>query len=352
MLSGRSAFAVMAALLVFLSCCIAGEEGGKIVVMSWNVQNLFDDVDDGTEYYEFDPENGKWNTDLFNRKAAALADVITAAVPGGPDVVLLQEVENANALDLLNDGYLKACGYRYSVFFPTEGSAVGCAVLSRLQILDARSHAVRRDGPPSGRNIAEIRLSSGAASGELRVYINHWKSKLGGAEATEPARRASAGLLRDLIGEAVSADPDLTVIAAGDFNESHDEYDRIGSAYPTAILPSSLAQAAGSRTDCICFSGRQAVSVPSEGLLLFNPWTETGSGGSYFYDGNWETIDQFFISGAALDGKGLEYESFGTAALDFNTDSGGNPLGWQNATGSGCSDHFPIFVEFVIAEPQ
>ena len=30
-------------------------------VMSWNVQNLFDAVDDGNEYSEFDPSFGNWN---------------------------------------------------------------------------------------------------------------------------------------------------------------------------------------------------------------------------------------------------------------------------------------------------
>ena len=169
-------------LLLFLSCCATDKNNASITVMSWNVENLFDDVDNGSEYYQFDPGNGDWDYDCFTSKASAIADVITSSVTGGPDVVLLQEIENQNALEHLNTNYLKALEYPYLCFFPTENSAIGIAVLSRLKITSVNNHSVFLNGYRCGRNIAEVHLSTGEEAEEIIIFINHWKSKLGGAE--------------------------------------------------------------------------------------------------------------------------------------------------------------------------
>ncbi len=337
----------MSALLLFLfvfvlSCCLNEDGGETLHLMSWNVQNLFDDVDDGTEYYEFDPSNGEWNNDLFNRKAAALSEVISAAAAGGPDIVLLQEVENENALKLLNDGYLKACNYSYAVFFPTQDSAIGCGVLSRLPVLSVKNHAVNLRGKNSGRNIAEIDFGEGA--GGFKVFLNHWKSKLGGPEETEESRSASAGLLNSLIKKAAAESADLLIIAAGDFNESHDEFNRVNHSYRTAIMPAAETGETPSEETMYYVDSKAGMTADSE-IGLYNPWVDAEYEGSYFYNGTWETIDQFFLNAAAFDREGLEYAGFRAAALDFNTASDGSPLRWQSGTGAGCSDHFPVILE-------
>ncbi|MDC7226551.1 MAG: endonuclease/exonuclease/phosphatase family protein [Spirochaetales bacterium] len=311
-----------------VSGCGSGETDGHLIIMSWNVQNLFDDVDNGTEYREFDPGQGVWNYDRFHRKALALADVITAAVPGGPDIVILQEVENENALTHLNEYCLKSSGYQHSIFFPTENSAVGTAVLSRCVINSANSHAVNASGIVKGRNISVVQLSLPESGEELSIFINHWKSKLGGAEETEPYRIAAAELLAGLMAEE-SGDSGF-VLAAGDFNESHNESLRVDGAYPTALADGFL-----------CAEG-----APE----LYNPWTDAGVPGSYYYDGTWQTIDQFFLSFDFFEGGGWEYDGFETAVLGFNSTDGGFPLGWQSSSGTGCSDHFPILLKLKLSE--
>jgi len=338
-----------AAVLLFsaaavLSCCIDDDGGRSFFLMSWNVQNLFDDVDNGSEYYEFDPSNGDWNNDLFNRKAAALSEVISASAAGGPDIVLLQEVENENALSLLNDGYLKFSDYKYSVFLPTENSAVGCGVLSRLPILSVKNHSVNFRGMAAGRNISEIDFDIGDIEAGLKVFLNHWKSKLGGAAETEASRIASAGLLNSLISRALADQADLLVVAAGDFNESHDEYGRVGREYMTAIMPFS-EEDFGPDSGLLRYPDAPAEMSGAGGGLLYNPWTGAEMDGSYFYDGSWETIDQFFLNAAAFDGRGLEFAGFSTVTLEFNMRTDGTPLRWQSSTGDGCSDHFPVLLE-------
>jgi endonuclease/exonuclease/phosphatase family metal-dependent hydrolase len=327
-----------------LSCCLNEGDGRDVFVfMSWNVQNLFDDVDNGSEYYEYDPANGEWNNDLFNRKAAAIAEVITAAVPGGPDIVLLQEVENDNALTLLNDGYLKPLGYHYSLFLPTQNSAIGCGVLSRIAIISVKSHAVNFRGKTAGRNISEIDFQIDGRGTGLKVFVNHWKSKLGGAAETEEARVASAGLLKSLIFDSAADVSEPLVIAAGDFNESHDEHLRVNREYSTAIMPRAEADRAADGV--LSYVASAADMTGAVDGSLYNPWIDSDCKGSYCYDGIWETIDQFFLNAKAFDGEGLEYGRFKTAEFDFNTGPDGLPLRWLSLNGSGCSDHFPVILE-------
>ena len=330
-----------------ISCSNSGSEK-EIVILSWNVQNFFDDVDNGTEYWEFDPSNEKWNYDLFNRKAAAIAEVIAASTPGGPDIVLLQEVENMNALELLDDGYLKSFGYETVLFMPTEGAAVGNGVLSRHPVIYACGHGVNHNGKDVGRNIAEIKVRGGPDAGIIRIFVNHWKSKLGGAEETEIMRARAAELLGSLILEA-SAEDDF-VIAAGDFNESHDEFEKINRAYLTAIMPFS-PEGPEEESGRLYYSASVDDVIENPGRVLFNPWTEAECQGSYFYDGNWETIDQFFIGSRGFDGKGLEYSGFHTVKLNINTTAEGFPARWYSTSGAGCSDHFPILLRLKYGEP-
>ncbi|MDC7125489.1 MAG: endonuclease/exonuclease/phosphatase family protein [Spirochaetales bacterium] len=324
---------------IVLGCSAESEENTVITIMSWNVENFFDDVDNGTEYYEFDPGNNKWNYDCFTRKASAIADVITSAENGGPDIVLLQEVENYNALEYLNDSYLKALSYPYLCFFPTSNSAVGTAVLSRYPIAGVHNHAVRLDNLLCGRNIAEVEIFLKEESPSLVVFINHWKSKLGGAEETEPQRIAASVLLNELMQDAILAG--YNVLAAGDFNESYDESSRNNEAYQAAIVCG----------DDVC-DGLNLMSWGSKDEMkngytdrYFNPWCELEGYGSYYYNDGWETLDQFFIGDSFFDDKSPEYSSFRIVKLGFNETSQGKPLSWDSGSGLGCSDHFPVILE-------
>lgn len=333
----------IAAVCLFLAGCSSGDsDSPRIVIMSWNVQNLFDDVDNGTEYREFDPANGEWTYDSFNRKSAALADVISSSVPGGPDIALLQEVENDNALKHLNEESLKASAYKFRLFLPTENSAIGCGVLSRFPISAAYCHSVNYCGLTKGRNISELHIVLDGENKELCIFVNHWKSKLGGAEETEPVRIAASQLLRRLMSEACRLNPDVLVMAAGDFNESHDEFIRVGGLYPTAIMSSEL-NPSGSDVVLYCHSIDDLILTSTAGF--YNPWTKTDCQGSYFYNGKWETIDQFFLNSEFFNYTGWDYSMFRTVILDFNSTEDGLPLSWQTTTGAGFSDHFPIILE-------
>jgi len=327
---------------------------GELILMTYNVQNLFDGVVDGTEYPEFLPGEGEWSDELFHLKMLQLSEVINMHPSGGPDILLLQEVENSNALEVLTTHYLKGTGYAYTVISEAEGTAVNNAVLSRFPIVGVKVHSVSVEGVEGGRPILECRIDAGGL--ELTVLNCHWKSKNGGAEATEILRRAAASAVARRLLQLHAEDAGLPVVVAGDLNENADEWERVDGAYPTALRMVADPTVLPASSEGVLFlSGTffQGEVEPEEnpGVLLFSPWAAYSDfPGSYAYRGEWETIDHFLLSSALADGKGLEYGGFEVVNSDFLLNDGGYPLRWIAAKGTGYSDHLPLLLSLAIVE--
>ena len=90
------------------------DEDHSLLLMSYNVENLFDSVDDGTEYPEFDPQYGRWGIGEYYAKLKAVAGVIRRANEGrGPDLIAFQEVEKEEVLSTLQKEFLLDLGYSF-----------------------------------------------------------------------------------------------------------------------------------------------------------------------------------------------------------------------------------------------
>jgi endonuclease/exonuclease/phosphatase family metal-dependent hydrolase len=290
-----------------------------ITIMSYNVLNLFDDVHDGTEYREFDPARGKWTAELFGARITAISNVVRKAVRGGPDLLLLQEVENAYTLESLVSRGLKGMGYAWSVLVPKPGSAVNVAIVSRLPIVRVRSHAVAAWKGEAVRDVIEVEVRS--ASHTLYVFNNHWKSKTEGVRVTEAARRKAAEVLGRRIAEILSADPEADIIAAGDLNECADEYVRTGMRYQTALMPDGNDGAATAPRSLALSSAHGSWSTAEGTCTLFEPWLEGTHtpAGSYSWQGEWLTMDHMLLSRGLFDLHGFTYHpgSFKPVSLPF-----------------------------------
>jgi endonuclease/exonuclease/phosphatase family metal-dependent hydrolase len=320
-----------------LSACVRCESGLKtprtITVMTYNVQTLFDPVDQGGEYPEFSVATGSWNTDLYRLRLEALGSAIQAAVPGGPEVLVVQEVENRRVLE---DLAAAAGGYTHLALSPAEDAVLACGLASRLPLLAVRAHRYRPsgDGPASvPRYLLECELDAGGQV--LYVLAAHWKSKLGGAEATEPERRAAAVLAASVIRARLEIEPQAAIILAGDLNENPDEFSLAGGAYPTALMPADQGPGPWlSITDL-------AAEASADGPVLYSPWEDHG-GFSYLYSGVPERIDHLLLS-PGLVGEGLpRLVAFSAEPPDFLLGSSGKPLGWNSLKASGYSDHLPV----------
>jgi endonuclease/exonuclease/phosphatase family metal-dependent hydrolase len=341
-------FIRLASLLLSLVLLPALSSAGRgLTLMVYNVENLFDDVRDGTEYREFDPGRG-WSAELFRLRVDTIAEVVRKAVPGGPDILALQEVENENALRALADSALKDLGYTFVVFVPKKGLAANLGVLSRLPVSRVHSFAVPRWEKEPTRDVVEVEIEAGGRT--LHLLDNHWKSKTGGARKTEQARLSAAAVAGRRVREILSRDPAADVILAGDLNESIDEWRLTGMGYQTALLPAAERTPPGWSGSSIFLTAVPAqAGVRGDRLVLYDPWFEVDSRdrGSYYYHKRWETIDHALMTPGLFDGAGFTYRTGGFQVLrsPFLLTPRGAPRKWTGLQGErGYSDHLPLLV--------
>jgi endonuclease/exonuclease/phosphatase family metal-dependent hydrolase len=317
--------------------------------MSYNVENLFDDVRNGSEYREFDPVHGTWNAEFFKVRVDSIAEVVRKAVPGGADVLLLQEIENEHALQILAEQGLGGMGYAWRVLVPKKNLAANVAIMSRFPISDVRSLAVGpwKERTPV-RDIIEATIASGGRT--LYVFDNHWKAKTGGVKATEASRLQSAAVLSRRVREILAQDPSADILVAGDMNESADEYVRTGRKYQTALIPTGETTPQKFAGQSIFLSGTtRELGAAGDRLVLYDPWFELAPArrGSYSYQGEWLTVDHILLSAGLFDSRGWSYRwgSFGPVRLPFLLSTDGVPKKWTGlSAGRGYSDHLPLLV--------
>jgi endonuclease/exonuclease/phosphatase family metal-dependent hydrolase len=211
-------------------------ERDSIAIMTWNVQTFFDGTDDGIEYDEF-RESAGWTKEKYRGRLNIFAGVI-GGMERKPDIIAMQEVESAVVVADLASA-LSAHGYGWTYFANIPGMALGVGILSRLPLVETRSHSVYVDGVLAPRPMLEAHVRSEADEGSsvLALFVCHWKSKLGGDDATESTRRSSARIILRRISELMETDPDLPVIIMGDLNENYDEFYRRSGTVISALLP-------------------------------------------------------------------------------------------------------------------
>ena len=329
--------------LIFFSCVSESTDKTSITIITYNTGNLFDDIDNGTEYTDYDPGKGNWTTEDFHNKLDNIARVINQAYNNGPDIVALQEVENEYTLNYLCNNYLS--GYDYRVMYPVKGSAVNCAIISRIKI-DRTGVLVPAETNNVPRAIIEVEVNMNGAS--LFIFNNHWKSKLGGAEETETERLISSALLAGRIKEILTRDPDADIIVLGDFNENADEYFETGMFYQTALMPVAALAESDIVKSLFLTGEKDSTEISEQAVILYEPWYKisTDDYGSYNYRGKWQTPDHILLSSGLFNKESFFYSEgdFDIVDKDFLVDPDtGYPV--KNGYASYVySDHLPLVV--------
>jgi endonuclease/exonuclease/phosphatase family metal-dependent hydrolase len=335
-----------------LLLCIAACSPG-LTVLCWNVENLFDDVDDGTEFPDYDPGRGRWDTESFRLRIDTVAEVIRKAVPGGPDLLVLQEVENGNALKALTGDALKDLGYAWTAIVAKPDLPANVAVASRVPIARVHTIGVSAYGDNEVRDLLEIEIEKDG--GRLHVFNNHWKAKSGGARETETWRIEAACKLARRVRVILADDPHADILAAGDFNESVDEWRQADRAYQVALVPVDDAPPADFLASSILLADDPAeAGLRGGALALYEPWYEVAASerGSYSYQHRWQTVDHMLLSAGLFDDRGYRYRpgSFRVVRLPFLLNADGTPKRWNRLSGQrGYSDHLPLLVTFDLA---
>ncbi len=332
---------------------LPGTNGDEITILSYNVENLFDDSSNGNEYPDYDPGEETWNTTLYQTKSMHIAEAIKTAVQGGPDILALQEIENENTLLEIRDTHLKNKRYLHHAFVPAHEAAVNTAVLSRYPITTIKAHAVHLDGSDRLRNILEVHIAVDDTT--LFLFNNHWKSKSGGAEETEPLRVESAWVVKQRITAILEEEPDADIVLAGDFNENIDEFTRVAGAYQTAFIPETGSYPDTFTRKSIIYTTEKDHDTDGSGTATFySCWAdaeaEAEADGSYYYRGRWETIDNILLSPGLFDERGLRFEEFEVVDHSFLLNEKGLPYRWNSETKKGYSDHLPIVATFSVEQ--
>ncbi len=321
----------------------AQEPAPFITAAFWNVENLFDTLDNPlTADDDFTPEGRyAWNTERLSEKFERLAKVINSQTPA-PAILGLCEIENRAVLETLVHDHLKH-PYRIIHRDSPDERGIDVALLIDSQELEVRkAHwiPVLLPGDDQTRDILEVQLRTpGQPRDDLTVFINHWPSRWGGQAATDPLRRLAARALRTRIDEIFRKNPATDILIMGDLNDHPDD---------PSVHDVLLARP---------FPGRNSpVSLP--GQLINTSWElmQTEGRGTYMYRGHWDVLDQIIISPGLTDETGIHWVKGSTAAYrpSYLLQSTGEYSGWPFRTIAGgtylggYSDHLLVHCQLAI----
>ncbi|MCL2130601.1 MAG: endonuclease/exonuclease/phosphatase family protein [Treponema sp.] len=184
----------------------------------------------------------------------------------------------------------------------------------------------------------------------LVFLLCHWKSKLGGDDATEAQRRASARVVQRRLREINASEPGTPVIVMGDLNENHDEFSRrlaFSALLPDDPFAAAMAINAGALDDFLVLSGEKppvASHFQHKVPAFYSPWENELEGGSYYYRGQWETIDHFLLSDSLFNRPGWVYSGCEIINQTPFVKADGIPNAYNPRNGLGLSDHLPIML--------
>jgi len=188
---------------------------GVVRIATFNLLNLFDDLDD--PYVEMEKLPGKSEDEA--RKLAALLRQIAA------DLVSLQEVESRPVLQHFVDTYLRDFGYEVVLFEGNSDRGIDVGLLSRLPVRQVTSHRhldfADGNGQPMRfqRDLLQVSIAP-PGHAPFDVFVVHLKSKHGGEEESLPLRMGEARVIRGILDDILADRPDARFVICGDFNDT------------------------------------------------------------------------------------------------------------------------------------
>jgi len=266
-----------------------GQSGGKEKIagriLFYNVENLFDTInEDGHSDSEFTPEHEKnWNTKKYLFKLTQLSKVIAAADTGYlPNIIGLCEVENEKVIkDLITMPLLQKAEYKIIHKESPDFRGIDVGLIHDKNYRALKNVFYNIPLPADRPTTRDILYSKGVFKKDtLHLFVNHWPSRYGGKEESDPKRAFTAAILKQKVDSIFDADYAPKIVIMGDFND-----------YPQ---DSSLTTILGALPE--------STGNPNE-LVNLSWATDAGGAGSYNYRGHWGALDQMIVSGYLLIGK-------------------------------------------------
>jgi endonuclease/exonuclease/phosphatase family metal-dependent hydrolase len=325
--------------------------------MTYNVENLFDMIDNGREYVIYKPFKNNWNYENLNIKISNISSVIHAA---NPDILALCEIENLNIGRTLQKELNKHNSqYNYIAASDIPYFTSTCQViLSRFPVISSITHIIDINETNYSRNILETDIA--IYNRVFKIFVIHWSSK----HHLESKRLKEAEILKKRINE-LPAGTDY--IITGDLNSNYNECETF---YTEGLDDTQHCTAINHVLKTVVSAPGQFTRYVTKKFLIQNPdsyyhydlWLELPEYKrfSYKYKGQFCTLDHILTPGSMYDLTGISYvnNSFSVFYWDGRLLYNGIPLRWDiryNSkgrfhSGKGFSDHLPIIAWFKTGE--
>ena len=341
-------FSIFWIVFLFSFNSLAQNQGqDTLFTASWNLENLFDTVDDSLKNdEEFLPDSMKhWDKEKLEKKFFNLSRVIKSMNENrGPDMLGVVEVEHKSLLDSMISKCLPGMNFSTAYLESPDNRGIDNGLIYRsdlFNILSVTGDTIHlSDGYPTRLILGVTLLDKN--NDTLQVFVNHWPSRRGGEDESEINRISAAAVLRKNVDRILLRNPASLIIIMGDFNDE-----------PTN---NSIMNTLGAQP-VLCDTIPERLSEDTSGELYnlaYKPYSE--SLGTYKYRNDWNMLDQVIVSRALLTGENIHYlcGSFNIYKPDFIVEQNGKyagspfPTYGGNRYLGGYSDHFPVTAKFIV----
>jgi hypothetical protein len=337
--SGKFAFLFTLLLIISSAYTFAQNKAKAVCVAFYNVENLFDTIDDpATNDAEYLPGGANlWTTQRYQAKLENMSSVIAQIgdefMKGGPTMIGLSEIENRGVLeDLIRTDALKNLGYSIAHFESPDHRGVDVGLLYKskdFHLLNAVAVPFIMPGKPDFKSRDQLVVTGLLDKDTVTVVVNHWPSR--GNDA--PYRMVAGTLTRHIVDSLYARNRNANILVEGDLNDDP--------------IDPSLQDGLGAQ-------GKLS-KVQQKGL--FNPmWQMYKDGiGSLAYKDSWNLFDQIIVSEPLTREKSDSWKLYKTRVFKkpFLIQPDGPYAGYPFRTFSfgtyvnGYSDHLPVFVILV-----
>lgn len=199
-------------------------ETQRVTVAFYNLENLFDTIDQENNDEEFLPEGkNRWTPERYQHKLRNMARVISMIGGEGPAIIGVSEIENRGVLeDLITQDSLRHMNYDIVHYDSPDRRGIDCAILYQpelYKVFASGARAVEVPGEPWVKT-RDIVYASGLLDGEIvHILVGHWPSRSGGEAASQHRRMAAAKTMRSVADSLYTLFPGSKVIMMGDFND-------------------------------------------------------------------------------------------------------------------------------------
>ncbi len=328
---------------------ISGKKYLARTVAFYNLENLFDTIDDPNKRDEDFTPNGRdhWTSDKYYKKlqnlATVIADIGKKETHTSPAIIGVAEAENRAVLeDLIKTPPLAGQQYGIIHFESPDRRGIDVALLYKKRFfkpINYKKYPLLIYDDNTGNRIytRDQLVVTGMLDGEkMHFIVDHWPSRRGGEARSRPKRIKAAQLTKKIADSILQEEPNAKIVIMGDLNDD-----------PNSPSVKQVFQSTADKSKANSTGYYNAMEN------FFN----RGIGTLAYRDG-WNLFDQIIITPGLLNNTNdYEYHFWkaGIYSKEFMKNRKGRYKGYPKRTLvggqfiGGYSDHFPTYIILVRA---